>query len=160
MDEKQIDSLTYESILLIERVAATDYGTYECVARNEQGSTKEMVRLDVTSQPDPPQNLSVVNVTHDSVTLNWTPGFDGGMKARYRIRFREASSEHYQYQDVRTNTNKITITTLKMNTLYLFSIMASNDLGSSRYLPDLTRAQTKGNYFLDPNFLYKTNKNA
>lgn len=88
LETKQIDSLTYESVLLIERVAPADYGTYECVARNDLGFTKEIVRLDVTSPPDAPRNLSLLNVTHDSVTLVWMAGFDGGMKASYRIRYR------------------------------------------------------------------------
>lgn len=145
---KIIDSLTYESILIIDKVVANDYGTYECIARNELGSTKEMVRLDVTSAPDQPTNLTVLNITHESITLNWMPGFDGGMKASYRVRYREASSEHYKYQDARSNSNKMIISGLKMNTLYLFSIIATNELGSSRYLPDLTRAQTKGLYLL------------
>ncbi|XP_038107931.1 nephrin isoform X1 [Culex quinquefasciatus] len=143
VEYKQIDSLTYESILLIERVASNDYGQYECTARNELGSVKELVRLDVTSPPDPPLSLNILNATHDSVTVAWTPGFDGGMKANYRIRYREANNDHYRYEDSLANSHKLTITGLRMNTLYLFSVMASNALGSSKYLPDLTRAQTK-----------------
>lgn len=142
---KQIDPLTYESTLLIEKVGKNDYGNYECMARNELGSSKENVRLDVTSKPDPPLSLNILNTTHDSVTLAWTPGFDGGMKASYRVRYREYDSEHYKYEDGLPNSHKLTITGLKMNTVYLFSVMASNQLGNSNYLPDLTKAQTKGN---------------
>lgn len=141
---KQIDALTFESILLIEKVGKTDYGDYECMARNELGSSKEIVKLEVTSKPDTPLSLNILNTTHDSVTLAWTPGFDGGMKASYRVRYREMNSEHYKYEDGLPNSHKLTITGLKMNTVYLFSVMASNQLGNSNYLPDLTRAQTKG----------------
>lgn len=143
---KQIDSLTYESTLLIERVAPSDYGTYECTARNDLGQTRETVRLNITSQPDIPLSLNILNVTHESVTLAWTPGFDGGMKASYRIRYREAHADLYRYEDCPPNSHKLTIMGLKMNTLYLFSVMASNVLGSSKYLPDMTRAQTKGKF--------------
>lgn len=141
---KQIDPLTFESTLLIEKVAPADYGLYECIARNELGQSKDNVRLEITSKPDLPINLTVLNTTHDSVTIAWTPGFDGGMKAGYRVRYREANSEHYKYEDGLPNAHKLTITGLKMNTLYLFSVMASNLLGNSNYLPDLTKAQTKG----------------
>ncbi|XP_037944607.1 nephrin [Teleopsis dalmanni] len=143
VEEKKIDSLTYESTLIIEKVAPADYGTYECVAKNELGQAAETVRLDITSQPDTPLSLNILNITHDSVTMTWTPGFDGGLKASYRVRYREAHREQYKYIDGLPNSHKLTITGLRMNTLYLFSVMAFNDLGQSKYMPDLQRAQTK-----------------
>ncbi|XP_049289037.1 nephrin-like isoform X2 [Anopheles funestus] len=142
--QRQLDPLTYESILLIERISSTDYGEYECRAKNDLGSGAGVGRLDVKSAPEPPTTLSVVNVTHDSVTLGWEPGFDGGHRASYRIRYREASSERYRYEDGPANARQLTVSGLRSNTLYLFSIMAANVLGESRYLPDLTRAQTRG----------------
>lgn len=147
---KQIDALTYESTLLIEKVGKNDYGNYECVARNDLGQSKETVRLDVTSKPDTPISVNILNTTHDSVTLAWTPGFDGGMKASYRVRYREMNSEHYKYEDGLPNSHKLTISGLKMNTVYLFSVMASNALGSSSYLPDLAKALTKGKFNFAP----------
>ncbi|XP_037827226.1 nephrin isoform X4 [Lucilia sericata] len=143
VEEKKIDSLTYESILIVEKVAPADYGAYECVAKNDLGQAIETVRLDITSQPDTPLSLNILNVTHDSVTVAWTPGFDGGLKASYRVRFREANREQYKYIDGLPNSHKLTINGLKMNTLYLFSVMAYNDLGESKYLPDLQKAHTK-----------------
>ncbi|XP_073844761.1 nephrin adhesion molecule sticks and stones isoform X4 [Musca autumnalis] len=143
VEEKKIDSLTYESILIIEKVAPADYGAYECVAKNELGQDIEPVRLDITSQPDTPLSLNIINVTHDSVTVAWTPGFDGGVKASYRVRYREANREQYKYIDGLPNSHKLTINGLRMNTLYLFSVMAYNDLGESKYLPDLQKAHTK-----------------
>lgn len=146
VEYKQIDSLTFESTLLIEKVAPADYGLYECIGRNELGQHKDNVRLDITSKPDTPISLNILNTTHDTVTIAWTPGFDGGMKASYRVRYREMHSEHYKYEDGLPNTHKLTITGLQMNTAYLFSVMASNALGNSIYLPDLTKAITKGQY--------------
>uniref|UniRef100_A0A182UDW7 Fibronectin type-III domain-containing protein n=1 Tax=Anopheles melas TaxID=34690 RepID=A0A182UDW7_9DIPT len=141
--QRQLDPLTHESILVIERISSRDYGDYECRAKNELGSGSGTGRLDVRSAPDTPATLTVLNVTHDSVTLGWEPGFDGGHRASYRIRYREATSERYRYEDGPPNAHQITVDGLRSNTLYLFSIMATNVLGESRYLPDLTRAQTK-----------------
>ncbi|XP_046865422.1 nephrin isoform X1 [Drosophila willistoni] len=143
VEERKIDSLTYESTLIVQKVAPADYGAYECVARNELGETIETVRLDITSPPDPPLSLNILNVTHDTVTVAWTPGFDGGLKASYRVRYRMADREQYKYIDGLPNSHKLTIAGLRMNTLYLFSVMSKNELGQSVYLPDLTRAQTK-----------------
>ncbi|BFG03934.1 nephrin [Drosophila madeirensis] len=143
VEERKIDSLTYESALIVDKVAPADYGAYECIARNELGETVETVRLEITSQPDPPLSLNILNVTHDAVTVAWTPGFDGGLKASYRVRYRIVDREQYKYIDGLPNSHKLTIAGLRMDTLYLFSVMAWNELGQSAYLPDLTRAQTK-----------------
>ncbi|KMY92349.1 nephrin isoform X3 [Drosophila simulans] len=144
VEERKIDSLTYESTLIVDKVAPADYGAYECVARNELGEAVETVRLEITSQPDPPLSLNILNVTHDTVTVAWTPGFDGGLKASYRVRYRMADREQYKYIDGLPNSHKLTIGGLRMNTLYLFSVMSWNELGQSTYLPDLARAETKG----------------
>jgi hypothetical protein len=73
----QVDFVTYESLLLVKNVRLSDYGGYECVVRNEMGFATTTVRLDVTSAPDAPLALNVLNVTHDSVMVGWVPGFDG-----------------------------------------------------------------------------------
>lgn len=143
IESRQIDPLTYESVLMVEKVDSNDYGLYECKAENEQGKSVENVRLDVTSKPDTPLNLNVLNFTHDSVTLAWTPGFDGGLKATYKIRYREASSSRYHYADSLPNAHKLIVEGLKTNTVYLFSIMGMNNLGDSAWRPDLTKAQTR-----------------
>lgn len=146
VEYKQIDLLTFESALLIENVTPVDYGLYECIAINEQGQQHDSVRLDISSQPDTPIGLTILNTTYDTVSIAWTPGFDGGMKASYRVRYREMNSEHYKYADGLPNTHRLTITGLQMNTAYLFSVMASNALGNSIFLPELTMAITKGQY--------------
>ncbi|XP_052843338.1 nephrin isoform X2 [Drosophila gunungcola] len=143
VEERKIDSLTYESSLIVDKVAPADYGAYECVARNDLGEAVETVRLEITSPPDPPISLNILNTTHDTVTVAWTPGFDGGLKASYRVRYRMADREQYKYIDGLPNSHKLTIGGLRMNTLYLFSVMSRNELGQSSYLPDLARAETK-----------------
>lgn len=102
-------------------------------------------RLEGTSVPDTPTQLTVLNVTHNSVILTWTPGFNGGMKASYRIRYRKVGDEGYKYEDViGDNTTIHTINNLESNTQYIFSIMASNKLGNSKYTPDLLSVKTSG----------------
>lgn len=143
IESRQIDPLTYESVLMVEKVDSNDYGLYECKSENELGKSIENVRLDVTSKPDTPLNLSVLNSTHDSATLAWTPGFDGGLKATYKIRYREASASRYSYVDSSPSAHKMIVEGLKTNTVYLFSIMAFNSLGESGWRPDLTKVQTR-----------------
>lgn len=150
IENRKIDSLTYESMLIVDKVDSSDYGTYECKAENELGAGRENIRLEVTSKPDPPLSLNVLNATHDSVSLAWTPGFDGGMKAKYRIRYREANQEQYKYEDSLPNSHKLTIVGLKKNTLYLFSIMAYNILGNVFFIFTFLIVNYKISFFFSP----------
>lgn len=119
------------------------------MARNELGFSTISPRLEVTSAPDTPTLLTILNVTHDTVTLGWTPGFDGGMRASYRIRYRQVNDDGYKYVDVVPhNATTFTIHDLEVNTQYVFSIMAMNKLGNSKYIPDLLSAKTSSEFMI------------
>lgn len=87
-----MDATTFDSILTVNSVQSGDYGNYECEVRNEKGLSVTKIMLDVTSAPDAPTSLTVLNVTHDAVTLSWVPGFDGGIRASYRIKYKPHDS--------------------------------------------------------------------
>ncbi|XP_073965682.1 nephrin adhesion molecule sticks and stones isoform X2 [Choristoneura fumiferana] len=137
------DAVTYTSILLINDVMSSDYGSYECGARNDLGFSTASVKLDITSAPDQVMSISVSNITYNSVTLEWVPGFDGGLSSWYRIRYRKPYDEVYRYEDVLPkNATSYTIGGLEKNTDYVFSVMSINKMGQSKYRPDDTKATT------------------
>ncbi|XP_072934025.1 nephrin [Epargyreus clarus] len=137
------DPVTYTSVLLINDVSSSDYGSYECGARNDLGFSTTSVKLDITSSPDPIISIMVTNVTHNSVTLEWVPGFDGGLNPWFRIRYRKIYDDSYKYEDVvPRNSTTFTIGGLERNTDYVFSVMAINKIGQSKYRPDDTKATT------------------
>lgn len=78
MLSKQWNFINYQSTLIIHNVVMQDYESYGCTARNPVGFSTHTVRLQAVSAPDPPFRLEMVNATHDSITLAWRPGFDGG----------------------------------------------------------------------------------
>ncbi|XP_034948910.1 nephrin-like isoform X2 [Chelonus insularis] len=141
---KELSKLETLSTLTIIRVNQRDYGKYHCRAFNDMGQTTDVVHLDVTSPPDQPNDLEVYNVTHDSVTLTWKKGFDGGLPTSYRIRWRPALDymENYNYVDISSGRFMATIRGLDLGTYYVFSIMAKNAKGESPYLPDIVKVQT------------------
>lgn len=144
-----MSKLEIQSTLTIYHVTQRDYGKYNCRAENRLGETSDSVHLDVTSPPDQPSDLQVYNVTHDSVTLIWKRGFDGGLPTSHRIRWRQPTDYregYYYYLDVRPGDYTATITGLNLGTLYVFSIMAKNAKGESPFLPDLLRVQTLRKY--------------
>ncbi|XP_075987678.1 nephrin adhesion molecule sticks and stones isoform X1 [Anticarsia gemmatalis] len=139
----KLDAVTYTSILLINDVSSSDYGSYECGARNDLGFSTTSVKLDITSAPDQVISLIVSNVTHNTVTLQWVPGFDGGLPSWFRVRYRRIYEESYKYEDViPRNATTFTIGGLDRNTDYVFSVMAINKIGQSKYRPDDTKVTT------------------
>ena len=66
--------LTWQSELLVKNVSSKDYGIYDCIAQNEMGLERYSIYLNVTSRPDPPSYLKILNVTYNSVNLTWTSG--------------------------------------------------------------------------------------
>lgn len=143
--ERKLDALRYESFLLIENVASDDYGQYECVARNIHGQAVSGLEFSKPMRPDVPHELHVNNVTENGVDLSWSPGFDGGLPPYYRLRFKLYNEDKYKYIDVKPGSLNATIDGLKAGSTYVFSIMAANEAGGSKFLPDLKLTLTKGN---------------
>jgi hypothetical protein len=129
---------------MVYHVGQSDYGLYECRAQNSMGQTSETVDLDVTSPPDVPSDLEVLNVTHDSVNLAWKRGFDGGLPTSHQIRWREVEDDgaNYRYMDVSPGNYRAVVEHLAVGTNYVFSIRAKNSKGESPFLPDHLRVQT------------------
>ncbi|XP_011068279.1 PREDICTED: nephrin-like isoform X2 [Acromyrmex echinatior] len=139
-----LSELYSETTLTIYKVRSQDYGKYECLAQNKMGHSTENILLDVTSPPDKPSDLEIYNYTHDSVTLIWKRGFDGGLPTSHQIRWRQALDyeDRYHYLDVVPGEYKATISGLSLGTYYVFSVKAINEKGDSGFLPDLVKVQT------------------
>uniref|UniRef100_A0A3Q2DV25 NPHS1 adhesion molecule, nephrin n=1 Tax=Cyprinodon variegatus TaxID=28743 RepID=A0A3Q2DV25_CYPVA len=114
--------------------AALDYAVFSCTARNSLGEDKLDIQLVSTNHPDPPSSVRQVSVTHDSVTLEWIPGFNGGLQQRFRIRYIWDNSISFMYVDVvPPDTTTFTVTGLQPLTTYNFSVNALNAIGESGY---------------------------
>ena len=148
--------LTWQSELSVKNVTSGDYGAYDCMAQNEMGHERYEIYLNVTSRPDPPSLLKILNVTYNSVNLTWTKGkwihplqffrenpskqlftfsgFNGGFPQTFKIRYKRENAENYQYVDVHpANVTFYEVQDLKVDTKYSISIMAFNSIGPSPY---------------------------
>uniref|UniRef100_A0A8C4WLV8 NPHS1 adhesion molecule, nephrin n=1 Tax=Gopherus evgoodei TaxID=1825980 RepID=A0A8C4WLV8_9SAUR len=130
----------HSSTLTIANVSAMhDYATFTCRASNALGTDKLDIQLLSTSPPDPPTGLKVVSVTHNSATLEWIPGFDGGLPQRFRIRYRWPGAPGALYMDVfPAQTPAFTLTGLSPATPYSIGVSAHNTLGESTQGPSIT----------------------
>ncbi|KAI5705413.1 hypothetical protein M8J75_014719 [Diaphorina citri] len=153
----QLNPITYESVLTVHNINNSDYGTFACQAKNALGQNTTHIQLMVTGRPDPPMSLSVLNMTHSTVTLAWIPGFDGGEPVTYHIpgfdggepvtyhvRYRVVGSSNPQYYLVRTeNATDCVLSGLQLGTQYEFSVMAANNIGDSES-PSLPSLKSSG----------------
>ncbi|XP_030387432.1 nephrin [Scaptodrosophila lebanonensis] len=154
--ERQVDPLHYESALLVENTSPDDYGQYECVVRNSLGQASTTLEFSKPTRPDAPLQLHVGNVTDNgSVELLWTPGFDGGMQVYYRVRFKLQGEEKYKYVDAKPGSQNVTLDGLKPGATYYYSVMAANEAGGSKFLPDIKLTLAKGSQPLSAEYTEK-----
>ncbi|XP_076438508.1 nephrin-like [Babylonia areolata] len=124
----------YISELNVTRVARRDYGNYNCTATNTKGSDSFQIALHGTSKPDPPYDLQLVNASHNSITIRWKPGFNGGLEQSFRVRYKPTEARGYIYVDMSTpESTMFTITGLKLGTEYELTVLAFNSLGESDF---------------------------
>ncbi|KAG8196719.1 hypothetical protein JTE90_023227 [Oedothorax gibbosus] len=141
---RHTDFISYESILIVKDMKAQDFGDYECIAKNDLGFESFKIPVGQKSAPDPPLSLNVLNATHNTVILTWTPGFDGGLEQSYRIQYKKAvpNAAYSTVDAVIQNTTTFTVSGLELGTEYVFGIMAFNSLGGSAYLEEAASAVT------------------
>ncbi|XP_076334988.1 nephrin-like [Tachypleus tridentatus] len=141
---------SWESTLFVNNLSVKNFGIYECNAENEMGRNRIKMNLRKRGKPDPPNDLSVQNVTYNSVSLFWAPGFDGGYQQQFRIRFRIVSSGEYEYTSyLPGNASKAVITELNPETDYIFEIMSQNIIGKSGYGEQIAHARTLDGALVD-----------
>ncbi|CAB1416800.1 unnamed protein product [Pleuronectes platessa] len=122
------------TVRVINVTAAHDYAVFSCTALNALGEDKLDIQLVSTSHPDPPSSFSQVSVTNNSVTVEWIPGFNGGLRQRFRVRYRWDQSVSFLYVDVfPPRATSFTVTDLQPATTYNFSVNALNAMGESGY---------------------------
>uniref|UniRef100_A0A672H2F9 NPHS1 adhesion molecule, nephrin n=1 Tax=Salarias fasciatus TaxID=181472 RepID=A0A672H2F9_SALFA len=134
------------TVRVVNVSALLDYAVFSCTARNSLGEDKLDIQLVSTSHPDPPSSFRKLAVTHDAVTLEWVPGFNGGRQQRFRIsgsvglnsvvvdRYRGEESLSFMYVDVfPPGATIFTVTGLQPASSYNFSVNALNAIGESSY---------------------------
>lgn len=138
----KIGLIDYESRLVIHNSSAADYDSYKCIARNDLGDDFNLISLDGISAPDVPYDVQFVNATHNSITLAWKPGFDGGAPQSFQVAYNPVDVERKKYEDVPPGSTIYTIKDLKLGTEYEMTVKAFNRLGPSPFQDASLRART------------------
>ncbi|KAL4657723.1 nephrin, partial [Arapaima gigas] len=122
------------TLTIVNVSAALDYAVFTCTASNRLGEDHLAIQLLSTNHPDPPSGLRLLSVSHHTVTLQWNAGFDGGLRQKFRVRYRWPASTSFLYVDVFPPTaTSFTVSGLSPKTTYNFSVNALNSMGESEY---------------------------
>ncbi|XP_050487791.1 hemicentin-2-like isoform X1 [Bombus huntii] len=117
-----------------------DYGTLLCWGTNDQGTQLEpcVYHIVPAGHPDTPHNCSLLNQTTDSLYVECTEGFDGGLPQKFTIQVdREvgtSSTSSKPSTTVYNQTSKVpsfSVSNLEPGTTYDVHIYASNSKGRS-----------------------------
>ncbi|XP_066903538.1 contactin-2 isoform X3 [Halyomorpha halys] len=148
----------YTSVLQISHLRTADYGEYNCRVANTLGSVKTQIRLQPKGPPEKPEDLTAIDIGHSYITLQWTPGFNGGLTStKYFISYKRvltmhnddcytprkpgSGAESWHEFDCQTK-NPCNVTSLEQHQSYLFKVKAYNTKGQSNF-SDETAAMTK-----------------
>lgn len=80
----------YISTLRISNINKNDYGEYNCQVINNLGNIEARIKLQSKGPPEKPHKVTAVHVGHNFVTLNWEPGFNGGItNTKYFVSYKK-----------------------------------------------------------------------
>ncbi|XP_052214828.1 protein turtle-like [Dreissena polymorpha] len=110
-----------------------DFSSYSVRVNNSLGSTEQTFVIRANEQPSIPQQLLVVDamVTESSITVQWTPGFNGGEEQWFVIGFKKAADESWTNENVSSTVTRLTIGELAAGTEYKVKMYAENIIGKS-----------------------------
>ncbi|KAK9729566.1 Immunoglobulin domain [Popillia japonica] len=143
----------YTSVLKISNIKQQDYGEYNCQVVNAMGSIEARIRLQPKGPPEKPTRVTDLHVGPNFVTLNWEPGFNGGISTtKYFVSFKKVPSNDninidgcgivsrsidWSEADCQQNV-PCNVTQLEQHQTYLFKVKAFNTKGKSDYSQDIT----------------------
>uniref|UniRef100_A0A8R1HJ19 Uncharacterized protein n=2 Tax=Caenorhabditis japonica TaxID=281687 RepID=A0A8R1HJ19_CAEJA len=145
----------HEQLLRIKNVQEEDFGDYTCYAVNDNGEDSAQIELQKASNPVLPTNFEKLSSTPNSISLGWTPQFDGGFNQTFVIEVRKIDpftgeidsnqktmlfnvskiklEEEYEADGTIISKNTFDFTGLTPLSTYVLRMKATNEKGSSKF---------------------------
>ncbi|XP_046627819.1 nephrin-like isoform X8 [Neodiprion virginianus] len=127
-----------QSVVSYTPMTESDYGSLVCLGVNDQGAQLEpcVYTIVPAGHPDNPHNCSVLNQTTDSLHVECTEGFDGGLPQEFTLEIDiETGNELAKAGSlVYNSTSKVpmfSVNGLDPGTTYHVTVFASNSKGRS-----------------------------
>ena len=106
----------------------------------------------VLRPPEKPIDITILSKTHNSITLGWTAGLNGGSEQKFKVLYKEKGQEiwkesQHSISDLKTGRRiNYSINGLEGEKEYKITVMAINQFqGRSESLADVQTVFTEGN---------------
>ncbi|XP_054010328.1 hemicentin-2-like isoform X6 [Hylaeus anthracinus] len=138
--QSQVTSERTRSTVSYTLMTEMDYGTLLCWGTNDQGTQLEpcVYHIVPADHPDTPHNCSLLNQTTDSLYVECTEGFDGGLPQKFTMQVERepgtSSSSSKPSMTAYNQTSKVpsfSVGNLEPGTTYDVYVYASNSKGRS-----------------------------
>ncbi|OQR76613.1 Down syndrome cell adhesion molecule protein 1-like [Tropilaelaps mercedesae] len=132
-----IESITTDGLsseLRIRETDRADSALYSCHTENKFGNDDRKVKLVVKDAPGPPQDVKVKDIWSRSVSVYWTPTYDGNSPiSKYVVSFwkQHGVSNRPQEVDVPSAQHFTLVRHLQPGTQYVLNVLAENNVGKS-----------------------------
>ncbi|XP_062300523.1 interferon-induced very large GTPase 1-like [Scomber scombrus] len=114
----------------------TEY-TFRITRRADNGNQSEAACVSVCTEPSPPVQVTITQVSSESLSLFWDP--PAGEVEKYIVTC--SSEEDSSVQELTTHTNSLTVSSLEPGVCY--SLQVSTQLKNGRSKPAVTSSHTK-----------------
>ncbi|XP_038066086.1 tyrosine-protein kinase Mer-like [Patiria miniata] len=109
-----------------------DYGVYTCISSNGIGREDSLnIILNGTRRPDKPTKAEITERTAETLTVTWTPGYDGGETQSFRVSYIKTSDSTEVFTEETDGKTTSTATGLDDYTEYEIRVYAKNAIGES-----------------------------
>ncbi|WAR04118.1 HMCN1-like protein [Mya arenaria] len=130
--------------LSFSSVKEDDFGYYRVHVNNELGNYTESFRLQAQEHPHSPSSLQhFQKATVDTIHIEWTPGFDGGLPQTFYIEYREVGASVWREERGIAGQINYTIVGLNPATMYEIRVYSTNDIGRSNASEAITASTLK-----------------
>ncbi|XP_043209726.1 protein turtle-like [Amphibalanus amphitrite] len=129
-------AIVNEGNITIKSLKKSDFGYYECVARNSVATIVTSTQLVVEgTTPHAPYNITT-NASSYAITIQWLPGYSGGdnFDQKYFVWYQQYGTANWNTYEVEPpGASRVTIYRLLPNTRYELMVSAKNDLGDGMF---------------------------
>ncbi|XP_037088053.1 protein turtle-like [Pollicipes pollicipes] len=132
-----------EGNITIRLLRKSDFGYYECVARNSVATIVTSTQLVVEGTTTHPPHDITTNASSYAITIRWLPGYSGGdsFDQKYAVWYQQEGTGNWNTYEIKptgSSYNQVTIYQLLPDTAYELMVAAKNDIGDRMYSDKVT----------------------